>query len=510
MANPAAPVISLEHRQQHVDVLIVGAGLSGIAAAYHLQASCPDKSYAILEARESIGGTWDLFRYPGIRSDSDMFTLGYGFRPWKAAKAIADGPSILEYVRDTAREHGIDRHIRFGHRVVRAEWSSPEQRWTVEAQRDDDGQIVHLTAGFLFTCTGYYRYDEGYTPKLPGIERFAGRTVHPQQWPGDLDYQGKRVVIIGSGATAVTLAPAMAKDAAHVTMLQRSPSYMVSLPSEDPVAERVRRVLPERLAHSALRWKNLLLMLGSYQLSRRAPRLMRRLMRAGVEKALPPGYDVDTHFNPSYDPWDQRVCLVPDGDLFEAIGSGRVSVVTDSVKSFTEAGIELESGQVLDGDIVITATGLNLLALGGMELSVDGRDVELSRTLTYRGMMLGGVPNMAVTFGYTNASWTLKCELICRYVTRLLNHMDARGCTQATPRPPAGLTSGATEPFLNLTSGYVLRSVDRFPRQGASAPWRIHQNYLRDIALIRRGDLEEGMEFASSAVAAVRPERVAA
>ena len=510
MADRAAPVISLEHHQQHVDVLIVGAGLSGIAAAYHLQASCPNKSYAILEARESIGGTWDLFRYPGIRSDSDMFTLGYGFRPWKAAKAIADGPSILEYLKDTAREHGIDRHIRFGHRVMRAEWSSPEQRWSVEAKHADSGQIVRLTAGFLFACTGYYRYDEGYTPKLPGIERFGGRIVHPQQWPEELDYAGKRVVIIGSGATAVTLAPAMATDAAHVTMLQRSPSYMVSLPSEDPVAERVRRVLPERLAHSALRWKNLLLMMGSYQLSRRAPKLMRRLMRAGVEKALPPGYDVDTHFSPSYDPWDQRLCLVPDGDLFEAIGSGRVSVVTDSVKSFTETGIELESGQVLDGDIVITATGLNLLALGGMELSVDGCDVELSRTLTYRGMMLGGVPNMAVTFGYTNASWTLKCELICRYVTRLLNHMDARGCTQATPRPPAGLTSGATEPFLNLTSGYVLRSVDRFPRQGASAPWRIHQNYLRDIALIRRGDLEEGMEFASSAVAAVRPERVAA
>ena len=510
MADRAAPVISLERHQQHVDVLIVGAGLSGIAAGHHLQASCPGKSYAILEARESIGGTWDLFRYPGIRSDSDMFTLGYSFRPWKAAKAIADGPAILQYINDTARKYGIDRHIRFGHRVVRAEWSSPEQRWTVKAQRADTAETVHLAAGFLFACTGYYRYDEGYTPKLPGSERFAGRIVHPQRWPEDLDYAGKRVVIIGSGATAVTLAPAMAKDAAHVTMLQRSPSYMVSLPSEDPVAERVRRVLPERLAHSALRWKNLLLMMGSYQLSRRAPKLMRRLMRAGVEKALPPGYDVDTHFSPSYDPWDQRLCLVPDGDLFEAIGSGRVSVVTDSVKSFTEAGIELESGQVLDGDIVITATGLNLLALGGMELSVDGRDVELSRTLTYRGMMLGGVPNMAVTFGYTNASWTLKCELICRYVTRLLNHMDARGCTQATPRPPAGLTSGATEPFLNLTSGYVLRSVDRFPRQGASAPWRIHQNYLRDIALIRRGDLEEGMEFASSAVAAVRPERVAA
>jgi cation diffusion facilitator CzcD-associated flavoprotein CzcO len=510
MPDRAAPVTSLEHHQSHVDVLIIGAGLSGIAAGAHLRASCPGKSYAILEARASIGGTWDLFRYPGIRSDSDMFTLGYGFRPWKAAKAIADGPSILEYVKDTAREHGIDRHIRFGHRVVRAEWSSAEQRWSVEAQHADSGQIVRLTAGFLFACTGYYRYDEGYTPKLPGIERFGGRIVHPQQWPEELDYAGKRVVVIGSGATAVTLAPALATDAAHVTMLQRSPSYIVSLPGEDPLAKRVRRVLPERLAHTALRWKNLLLMMGSYQLSRRAPKLMRRLIRSGVEKALPPGYDVDTHFNPSYDPWDQRLCLVPDGDLFEAIGSGRVSVVTDSVKSFTEAGVELESGQALDADIVITATGLNLLALGGMELRVDGRDVELSRTLTYRGLMLGGVPNMAMTFGYTNASWTLKCELICRYVTRLLNHMDARGCTQATPRPPAGTTTGATEPFLNLTSGYVRRSVDHFPRQGASLPWRVHQNYLRDIALIRRGDLEEAMEFASGAVAAVPAEPVAA
>jgi cation diffusion facilitator CzcD-associated flavoprotein CzcO len=510
VADGAAPVIPLEHHHQHVDVLIVGAGLSGIAAGYHLQASCPGKSYAILEARESIGGTWDLFRYPGIRSDSDMFTLGYSFRPWKAAKAIADGPSILEYVKDTAREHGIDRHIRFGHRVVRAEWSSAEQRWSIEARLADSGQIVHLTAGFLFACTGYYRYDEGYTPKLPGSERFAGRIVHPQRWPEDLDYAGKRVVIIGSGATAVTLAPAMASDAAHVTMLQRSPSYFVSLPGEDPVAERVRRVLPERLAHSALRWKNLLLMMGSYQLSRRAPKLMRRLMRAGVEKALPAGYDVDTHFNPSYDPWDQRLCLVPDGDLFEAIGSGRVSVVTDSIKSFTRTGIELESGQVLDADVAITATGLNLLVLGGMKLRVDGRDVEVSQALTYRGMMLGGVPNLALAFGYTNASWTLKCELICRYVTRLLNHMDARGFTQATPLPPAGVAGGATEPFINLTSGYVLRSLDQFPRQGASAPWRVHQNYLRDIALIRHGDLEEGMEFASGAVATTAAERAAA
>jgi cation diffusion facilitator CzcD-associated flavoprotein CzcO len=506
--NAAAPLIPLEPNHQHVDVLIIGAGLSGIAAAYHLQAESPGKSYAILEAREAIGGTWDLFRYPGIRSDSDMFTLGYPFRPWKEARAIADGPAILEYIDDTAREYGIDRHIRFGHRVLRAEWSLPEQRWTVEAERTDTGESVHLTAGFLFACTGYYRYDEGYTPELPGTERFAGRIVHPQHWPEDLDYTGKRVVIIGSGATAVTLAPAMAKDAAHVTLLQRSPSYVVSLPGVDPLAKLVQRVLPERLAHSALRWKNALLMMGHYQLSRRAPKLMRGLIRAGVEKALPPGYDVDTHFNPRYDPWDQRLCLVPDGDLFEAISGGRVSVLTDTIKTFTQNGIELESGQVLEADIVITATGLNLLALGGMELSVDGREVELSRTLIYRGMMLGGVPNMAMTFGYTNASWTLKCDLICRYVTRLLNHMDARGATEATPRPPAGTVG--TEPFLGLTSGYVLRSLDRFPRQGPDAPWRVHQNYLRDIALIRRGDLDEGMEFATRTPATATAERVAA
>ena len=504
----STPVATLDRHQHHVDVLIIGAGLSGIAAGYHLQAACPGKTYAILEARDSIGGTWDLFRYPGIRSDSDMFTLGYGFRPWKAAKALADGPAILEYVKDTAREYGIDRRIRFGHRVVRAEWSSADQRWLVEAQRTDTGQTVHLTAGFLLACTGYYRYDRGYTPELPGIERFGGRLVHPQHWPEDLDYAGRRVVVIGSGATAVTLVPAMAEDAAHVTMLQRSPSYIVSMPNEDRIARFLRRVLPQRFAHRAVRWKYILLMMGHYRLSRRAPKLMRRLMRAGVKKALPAGYDVDTHFSPRYDPWDQRVCLVPDGDLFEAIGSGRASVVTDRIKTFTETGIELESGERLEADIVITATGLSLLVLGGMQMRVDGREVDLSRTLTYRGMMLGGVPNMAMATGYTNASWTLKADLICQYVTRLLNHMDARGYTQATPRPPAD--PGETEPFLNLTSGYVLRSLDRFPRQGAASPWRVHQNYLRDIALIRRAGLEEGMQFTAGSVAKAPAEPVAA
>jgi len=504
----APTVTPFEPHQHHVDVLIVGAGLSGIAAGYHLQASCPGKSYAILESRDSIGGTWDLFRYPGIRSDSDMFTLGYGFRPWKAAKAIADGPAILEYVKDTAREYGIDRHIRFNHRVIRAAWSSDEQRWTVEAERTDTGETVHLTADFLFSCTGYYRYDEGYTPELPGTERFKGRIVHPQHWTDDIDYAGKRVVVVGSGATAVTLVPAMAPDAAHVTMLQRSPSYVVSLPNEDPIAKVLHRLLPERWAHSALRWKNVLLMMASFQLSRRAPKFMRKLMRAGVKKALPEGYDVDTHFNPRYNPWDQRVCLVPDGDLFEAIGSGRASVVTDRIETFTETGIRLESGQTLEADIVITATGLNLLALGGMELSVDGREVDPSQALTYRGMMISDVPNLALAVGYTNASWTLKADLICRYVARLLSHMDARGYTQATPRPER--TDGSAQPFLNLTSGYVQRAVDQFPRQGAEAPWRIHQNYLRDIALIRRGDLGQGMEFAAAAASARSRERMAA
>ncbi|HEX2087471.1 MAG TPA: NAD(P)/FAD-dependent oxidoreductase [Solirubrobacteraceae bacterium] len=500
--------MSITYAQQHVDVLIVGAGLSGIAAGYHLQAGAPGRSYAILEARDSLGGTWDLFRYPGIRSDSDMFTLGYPFRPWKAAKAIADGPAILEYVEETAREYGIDRRIRFNHRVVRAEWSSAEQRWTVEAQRTDTGETVWLTAGFLFGCTGYYRYDEGYTPELRGGDRFRGRIVHPQQWTDDVDYAGRRVVVIGSGATAVTLVPAMAEDAAHVTMLQRSPSYVVPLPNEDPIAKLLRRVLPERWAHPAVRWKNVLLTMAGFQLSRRAPRLMRRLIRWGVRRSLPEGYDVDTHFNPSYDPWDQRMCIVPDGDLFEAISAGRASVVTDRIETFTETGIRLASGRTLEADLIVTATGLNLLALGGMQLAVDGRDVDPAATLTYRGMMLGGVPNFAMAIGYTNASWTLKCDLICQYVVRLLAHMDAHGYAQATPRP--GPDDTPQRDFLDLTSGYVRRSIHLFPRQGADAPWRVHQNYLKDIAMIRRADLEEGMELLPRRVAVAAPERMAA
>jgi monooxygenase len=483
---------------EHVDVLIVGAGLSGIGAGYHLQANCPDKTYAILEARDCIGGTWDLFRYPGIRSDSDMYTLGYSFRPWEEAKAIADGPSILSYVRQTARDHDIDRKIRFHHRVVRAEFSTADARWTVEAERSDTKETVRLSCGFLLMCSGYYRYDEGYTPDFQGIERYAGRIVHPQRWTDDIDYSGKRVVVIGSGATAVTLLPAMARSAAHVTMLQRSPSYVVSLPAEDPIAKALHRVLPARVAYPIMRWKNVLLTMLSFQLARRRPQTMRAMIRRGVERQLPPGYDVDTHFKPRYDPWDQRLCLVPDGDLFEALGTGRASVVTDRIDTFTEKGLRLESGAELEADLIVTATGLNLLALGGTRIAVDGRAVELPETMSYKGIMLSGVPNFAMALGYTNASWTLKCDLTCEYVCRLLNHMDEHGYRLCTPqnRDP----SIAEQPFIDFSSGYVLRSIDQFPKQGSKAPWRLYQNYARDILSLRFGAIEDGaMQFAHSA-----------
>jgi monooxygenase len=482
---------------EHVDVLIVGAGLSGIGAAHHLQDALPGKSYMILEARDAIGGTWDLFRYPGIRSDSDMFTLGYDFRPWTEAKAIADGPSILRYVCDTAREAGIDRHIRFGHKVVHAAWSSDDARWTVTAQHD--GGEVAFTAGFLFGCTGYYRYDEGYTPVLPGVADFAGPVIHPQHWPEDLDYQGKRVVVIGSGATAVTLVPALADSgAAHVTMLQRSPTYIIALPGEDPIANAVRRRLPEKTAYAVVRWINVARQSLFFGLCRTAPRLARRLLAKGVERQLPDGVPLDPHFTPTYEPWDQRLCLVPDGDLFRAMHDGTVSVVTDRIATFTPSGIALESGALLEADIVVTATGLNLLALGGMDLAVDGHDVVMKETVGYKGMMFSGVPNLAIAVGYTNASWTLKCDLTCAYVCRVLAHMDAKGYTKVMPRElPPGTP---TRPFIDLKSGYVLRSVDQFPRQGLKAPWRLYQNYARDIMMLKRGPVEDdGIEFSRPA-----------
>jgi cation diffusion facilitator CzcD-associated flavoprotein CzcO len=481
---------------EQLDVLIVGAGLSGIGAACHLEERMPGSSYALLEARGELGGTWDLFRYPGIRSDSDMHTLGYRFKPWTDERTITDGPSILRYVRETAEEHGVDRNIRLHHRVLAAEWSSAEARWTVEAERVDTGETLRIACSFLWVCSGYYRYDEGYTPEFEGQDRFGGRIVHPQHWPEDLDYAGKRVVVIGSGATAVTLVPAMAREAARVTMLQRSPSYIASLPAADPVARALRRLLPHRAVYAIVRWKNVLLQTFIYQLSRRRPEAVKRLIRRGVERALPEGYDVDTHFKPSYDPWDQRMCLVPDGDLFEAICDGSAEVVTDRVASFTEAGVELESGRELPADIIVTATGLNLLFLGGMRLEVDGVAVDLPRTMAYRGMMLSGVPNFAFTVGYTNASWTLKADLVSEYVCRLLAHMESRGYASCVPELDPSVTEA---PLLDFTSGYVLRSLHMFPKQGSRQPWRLRQNYALDLRAIRYGPVDDGtMRFSRS------------
>jgi monooxygenase len=484
-------------QSEHVDVLVVGAGISGIGAAYHLQTSCPDRTYAILEARDDIGGTWDLFRYPGIRSDSDMYTLGYSFKPWTDAKAIADAPSILAYVRETAREHGIDRNIRFGQRVKRAWWSSTDARWTVETEG------AAFTCNFLFMCSGYYDYAAGYTPEFPGTHRFAGRIVHPQKWPDDLDYAGKRVVVIGSGATAVTLVPAMAKTAAHVTMLQRSPTYIVSMPGEDRVANWLRRRLPGGIAYAISRWKNVLLGMWFYRFCRRNPTRARALITRWLTNELGPGFDVATHFNPRYNPWEQRVCLVPDSDLFAAMRAGRASIVTDQIETFTEKGLRLRSGTELEADIVVTATGLNLLFLGGLEATVDGVRVDFAKTVNYKGMMFSDVPNLALAIGYTNASWTLKSELICRYVCRLLNHMRKTGMRQCTPR----LRDSSFEPmpFLDLTSGYIQRAIDRFPKQGSRTPWRLHQNYALDLLMLQRGSVEDGvMEFSNPAPAAER------
>jgi monooxygenase len=473
------------------DVLVVGAGLSGIAAGYHLQKNCPGRTFAILEGREAIGGTWDLFRYPGIRSDSDMYTLGYSFKPWIGAKAIADGASILEYVRETARENGIDEKIRFGHRVERASWSTETSRWTVEARRTDTGEVVRLTCRFLMTCSGYYDYAEGYTPEFPGAERFGGTLVHPQKWPEDLDYTGKRIVVIGSGATAVTLVPVLAEKAARVTMLQRSPSYVVSLPSVDGIAGWLREKLPDQIAYDVTRWKNVALGMAMFHFTRSFPERAKKLIVGQVQKRLGPGFDVATHFTPSYNPWDQRLCLVPDGDLFKTIKSGRAEVVTDAIDTFTETGLKLKSGKILDADIVVTATGLKLLLIGGIELTVDGTRVDVAKTVNYKGAMFSDVPNFAITLGYTNASWTLKADLVCEYVCRLLNHMESEGYQQCTPRLKEHDQIG--EPLINFSSGYVQRSLHKLPRQGTKAPWRLYQNYLLDFFGLRYGAVDDGV-----------------
>ncbi|HEY6640772.1 NAD(P)/FAD-dependent oxidoreductase [Povalibacter sp.] len=489
---------------EHFDVLIVGAGLSGIGAAYHLQTHCPRKSYAILEGRDCIGGTWDLFRYPGVRSDSDMYTLGYSFKPWTQRQAIADGASILDYIRETAHEHGIDPKIRFSHRATAATWSTADAHWTVEAQRGPARETVRFTCNFLFLCSGYFNYEGGYAPRFPGTERFRGRTVHPQHWPGDIDYAGKRVVVIGSGATAVTLVPELAKTAAHVTMLQRSPTYIVTRPAEDALAIWLRRHLSAKTAYGLVRWKNVLLGMLFYKLSRRAPDAMKKLILKGVEKELGPGYDVATHFNPRYNPWDQRLCLTPDGDLFETLRKGSASVVTDHIDTFTETGVRLQSGQELDADIIVTATGLNLAAVGGLRLSVDGQRVDLSKTIGYKGMMYSDIPNLASALGYTNASWTLKADLTCEYVCRLLNYMDRHGFRRCSPRRPDPAI--AELPWMSFSSGYVQRVIDRMPRQVAKAPWRVHQNYVLDLFSLRTGAVNDGvMEFSNPRVALTVP-----
>ena len=456
---------------EHFDVVIVGGGLSGIGAGYHLQTSCPNRTYVILEGRERLGGTWDLFRYPGIRSDSDMYTLGYSFRPWTNAKAIADGPSILEYVKEVAREYGIERKIRFRHRVKRASWSNEDARWTIEAERGDTDELVRFSCGFLFLCGGYYNYEAGYTPDFPGTENFAGCIVHPQKWTDDIEYAGQRVVVIGSGATAITGVPAMAREAAHVTMLQRSPSYVLSLPEEDRLANWLRRHLAARLAYAITRWKNVLLGMYFFRLSRKRPELVKKFILRRVRRELGPDYDVVRHFTPRYNPWDQRMCLVPDSDLFEAIREGRASVVTDQIETFTEKGIKLRSGQELVADLIVTATGLDLLPLNGVALSVDGRPVVPAEILTYKGMMYSDVPNLASAFGYTNASWTLKCDLTCEYVCRLLNHMEKHGYAQCTPRNDDPTIQ--EQPWIDFSSGYVQRAMHKFPKQGSKKPWKL-------------------------------------
>jgi monooxygenase len=467
----------------HFDVLIVGAGLSGIGAGHAFQTHCRDKSFAILEGREAIGGTWDLFRYPGVRSDTDMYTLGYAFRPWTRKQSMADGAAILEYVRETAAEFGIDRHIRFQHRARSASWSNEEGRWTVQIEVGPEANLITYTCGFLYLCGGYYDYEEGFEPELAGRADFKGRIVHPQFWPENLDYAGKNVVVVGSGATAVTLVPAMSATAAHVAMLQRSPSYIASLPGSDGFGNAMHRWFPARLAHRLARVKSVFLGWAFFQLCRRRPTLAKKLLRAGVAKSLPPDFDVDTHFSPRYDPWDQRVCFVRDADMFEAISAGRASVVTDTIERFTPDGLLLATGRTLPADIVVTATGLKLKACAGLAFEVDGKPIDLGKTYAYQGLMLSGVPNLAFCVGYTNASWTLRADLASRYVTRLVNFMHRRGYRKCLPT--CNESEMTPEPLIGLHSSYVLRSIASFPKQGAEKPWRMAQNYYVDLLKMR-------------------------
>jgi monooxygenase len=473
---------------EHLDVLIVGAGISGISAAWHLQDRSPSKTYAILERRENMGGTWDLFKYPGIRSDSDMFTLGFRFKPWTSAKAIADGPSILAYIKEAAAENGIDENIRYRHQVIAADWSDAENRWTVTVDTGDEE--VTMTCSFLFATTGYYNYDQGYSPTFPGSEDFAGTIVHPQHWPEGLDYAGKKIIVIGSGATAITLIPALVDSGAgHVTMLQRSPSYVGSLPDVDPIAVKANKYLPETAAHLVNRWKAIIFSTAQYQLSRKFPKYMRKTLLTMAQRRLPEGYDVEKHFGPRYNPWDERLCLAPNGDLFKTIRKGNADVVTDTIDTFVPEGIKLTSGEVLDADIIVTATGLNMQLLGGLVPTLNGQPIDLTTLMTYKGLMLSGIPNFAITFGYTNASWTLKADLVSEFVCRLLNYMDDNGFDTVVPEHPGA--SVEELPFMDFTPGYFLRAMDQLPKSGSRAPWRLKQNYFLDLRLIRQGKVDD-------------------
>lgn len=476
---------------EHVDILIVGAGLSGIGTACHVTSDLPGKKFLVLEARERIGGTWDLFRYPGVRSDSDMYTLGYNFRPWTSTTGIAGGESIRQYVVDTAREYGVDKKIRFGHKVVGADWSSAEGRWTVRAEHA--GEIVEFTCNFLLGCTGYYNYDEGYTPDFEGAEDFTGQIIHPQHWPEDLDYSGKKVVIIGSGATAITLVPAMTDKASHVTMLQRSPTYVVGLPSTDAMAKTLKGKLPDSIVFPLVKWKNQLVSFFSYQTSRRDPKRMRAVLRALLERQLP-NVDLDKHFTPKYDPWDERLCVVADSDLFKALRKGTASVVTDTIVRFTPKGILLASGEELEADIVVTATGLNVQLAGGLVPVVDGKRVDPSKSVSYKGMMLTGIPNFIFTFGYTNASWTLRADMVATYTCRLIKYMDKQGEDVVWPVEPS---TSERLPFVDLASGYITRAADALPHQVPQAPWRSYQNYFREVPILKYGKVaDKGVRFA--------------
>lgn len=486
------------------DVLVVGAGLSGIGAGVHLGRLCPKKSYAILEGRQRLGGTWDLFRYPGVRSDSDMYTLGYPFRPWHDRKSISSGSLILKYIEDTAKEYGVDQHILYEHKALRASWSSKEARWTVEVACGPEKTITRYSCNFLYMCSGYYSYKAGYLPEFPGRDRYQGTFIHPQQWPEELDYAGKQVIVIGSGATAMTVVPAMAEQAALVTMLQRTPTYCIAFPEVDPVARMLHAILPQRLAASTNRLKNVWLATLFFQASRRFPNLVRKALLAHVRRRVGDVCDVDKHFNPPYNPWDQRVCLIANGDLFKAIRAGKVRMVTDHIETFTEHGIRLRSGEELQADIVIAATGLDLVPMGEMSFTVDDKPVVLNQLMTYKGMMLQDVPNMAQAIGYTNASWTLKCELTSQYVCRLINYMDQHGYQFCTPRNHD--PSIVAEPFLDFSSGYIQRALERFPKMGSKAPWKLYQNYVLDLLSLRYAPVtDQAMEFSKVARPVEKP-----